>query len=811
MNKRFPLLAFLVLVQVVFIGGLFITALADPPITFDLRDVGGQNYVTSVKSQTGGTCWTHGVMAAMEGNMMVTGAWTANGESGEPNLAEYHLDWWNGFNQHNNDDIDPPSGSGLVVHEGGDYRVASAYITRGDGAVRDIDGQSYSTAPLRSDPSYHYYYPRDIEWFVAGSTLININTIKQKVLEEGVIGTCLCYSSAYMSGYIHYQPPATTDEPNHAVAIVGWDDTLTTQAPFPGAWLIKNSWGAGWGYDGYFWISYYDKHCGQHPEMGAISFQDVEPVQYDRIYYHDYHGWRDTKTGVTEAFNAFTAVGSDVGQEVITTVSFFTAADYVVYTVEVYDRFEGGELLDLLSTKTGTIEYTGFHTIDLDTPVPMDEGNDFYLYLELSDGGHPYDRTSDVPVLLGAQYRTIVESSSNPGESYYRSGGDWVDFYFEGDSTNNFCIKALSVGQVAVNISMTVELPQYLYPGQPTTFAVEISDGYEQYLTGTAMLHYRFDGGDYLTTPLVEAKRGMFEATIPAAGCNDVPEYYLSAEGDGGTAVYSPLDAPATVYTAIVGWIESTVQDNFETDQGWTTEVIGATSGQWQRGVPVNDPAWDYDPEADGDGSGQCWLTQNEFGNTDVDNGSVRLTSPILDMSDGGNIGYDYYLYLTETGGGVDRLLVEANNAGGAGAWTEIARHDTDGGLYWHHHEITESELVAANVTPTSTMKIRFTANDATPASIVEAGIDGFTVFSLQCEGPFVCGDADGSSAVDIDDAVFLIEYIFAGGPTPEPLESGDTDCSGAIDIDDVVYLIAYIFAGGPSPCDPNGDEVPDC
>jgi len=66
----------------------------------------------------------------------------------------------------------------------------------------------------------------------------------------------------------------------------------------------------------------------------------------------------------------------------------------------------------------------------------------------------------------------------------------------------------------------------------------------------------------------------------------------------------------------------------------------------------------------------------------------------------------------------------------------------------------------------------------------------------------FLCGDANASGSVDIDDVVYLIAYIFMGGPPPQPADqSGDVDCSGGVDIDDVVYLIAYIFTGGPPPC----------
>ena len=67
----------------------------------------------------------------------------------------------------------------------------------------------------------------------------------------------------------------------------------------------------------------------------------------------------------------------------------------------------------------------------------------------------------------------------------------------------------------------------------------------------------------------------------------------------------------------------------------------------------------------------------------------------------------------------------------------------------------------------------------------------------------YLCGDANGDRAVNIGDAVFVINYIFKGGAAPAPVEAGDANCDHARNVGDAVYVVNYIFKGGPAPCCP--------
>ena len=69
----------------------------------------------------------------------------------------------------------------------------------------------------------------------------------------------------------------------------------------------------------------------------------------------------------------------------------------------------------------------------------------------------------------------------------------------------------------------------------------------------------------------------------------------------------------------------------------------------------------------------------------------------------------------------------------------------------------------------------------------------------LNCSAPnYVLGDCNNDEKVNISDAVFLLNYIFADGPAPDPRLRGDINSDSLVNISDAVKIINYLFFGEP-------------
>jgi hypothetical protein len=88
--------------------------------------------------------------------------------------------------------------------------------------------------------------------------------------------------------------------------------------------------------------------------------------------------------------------------------------------------------------------------------------------------------------------------------------------------------------------------------------------------------------------------------------------------------------------------------------------------------------------------------------------------------------------------------------------------------------------------------------------SVYDCIVDTNRVKLYNAEVELVCcdwlpGDADYNGIYNVSDAVYLIGFIFGGGPPPQPVMlGGDFDCNSIVNVSDVVSIIGYIFGGGP-------------
>lgn len=345
---------------------------------------------------------------------------------------------------------------------------------------------------------------------------------------------------------------------------------------------------------------------------------------------------------------------------------------------------------------------------------------------------------SDGSTVLGSATGAAAGLAETLSGVILNPAGDYYIRVFESSTPSQpqlyqLALSTDTVPFIPLTITIPGGAPTDLIPGVPTSFNAMITEGDDSLVGGSVALFYRFDGGAFASASGVSLGGGLYELTIPAANCGDSPEFYVQAEGNVGGFVTAPAGGASAPLTAIVGAIVTTFDDNGETNPGWTVSG-NATDGQWDRGVPENNLRGD--PPMDFDGSGQCWLTDNDPNttNSDVDGGSTILTSPVIDISNLQDATVRYARWLDNTAGsnpGEDTMVVEVSDNGG-GNWLTLETvgptgAEASGGWIVAEYHISDF------VNLTSAFQIRFTVSDLNLGSVVEAGVDAIQVGGVDC------------------------------------------------------------------------------
>jgi len=481
-----------------------------PPESFDWRNT---DKVTSVKDQGAcGSCYAFASIANIESKMLINGAATLPDPDYSENNAK-ECNYW-----------ETATIDGGNSCSGGNFLVMANWFSKKGTVLESCDPYVASDVTCNATCTYKKTL---LDWrIICDDVVPDTNVLKNYIQNYGPV-----YTSMYATfpGFGSYDGSYTlyytgTETPNHAVLIVGWDDSLSHPGG-SGGWIVKNSWGTTWGEGGYFTIAYGSASIGKYSSF-IYDWQDYD--NNGHVMYYDECGWTtmwgESGGGNTTCWGLCKFIPST--DTCVTRVEFWTTDVTTDIDVYIYDDFDGTNLSNLLASKlNNSFNEAGYHSAELNTPLPVTAGDDVITVVKFTNSSYGFPLAADNkgPSETGRTYISIT----GPGDS-------WID------------LGAYDADDVAIRLRTSAALLPI--PSVITNDASNIT-------TNSATLNGNLDSlGDYSsvdvsfewgaisgalnqeTTPETKVEPGAFGAQI--SGMASDTTYYFRAKATGSITVY---------------------------------------------------------------------------------------------------------------------------------------------------------------------------------------------------------------------------------------------------------------------------------
>lgn len=404
--------------------GLYTTKAANLPSSYDSRTKG---LVTSVKNQGEyGTCWAHATAACIEASLIKNGA-VINGIKSTADtidISELEI-------AHDSYQICPNDALGNMLeageacvdfsNRGGTGMTAMDAFIRWDGIVLESDSP-YSTLPLVvASNTAENHIPEDrykihIKDFY-GVNSADTDKIKEEIMKNGsgflsLQGTYFDNTKAIVNGkekvYTVARYNDTTGRlPNHAVAVVGWDDDfpreyfISDRKTHPnnnGAFLCKNSYGSNWHTEnGYFWLSYEDK-VFVNLSGGVFFFNANIDDNTESYKYSGMYGWNGISNGLSTMYYSATYKNNtdDIFTLNSTAIEMSDKNNGYSVNVDIYkdSKAKGNIIIPNSGYKVASVsdsyDRAGFHVLNLGKQIPIYPGEVFSIIYKVMGSSDLY-------------------------------------------------------------------------------------------------------------------------------------------------------------------------------------------------------------------------------------------------------------------------------------------------------------------------------------------------------------------------------------------------------------------------------------